>query len=251
MRKEGISNIEINGLHGYKRRDVDFLKKYDFIEGVSIVDRDIDISAINALTGLRRIILTWAYNQVLQFSNFKHLEECSLTWSNNVKSVLSCETLKYLRISKFKFKDFCVLSKLRNLEWLEIVQSSLASLRGIENLQSLNNLELNYINNLENLQGIEEMRGSLCYLMINKCNKIKDYSSICSLVKLKKLVIIDSANIDSLACLNNLHDLKHLHLNVDVLDGDMTPCLGIEKVFFVNKKHFSHTLKQIMQLNEK
>lgn len=73
----GISWVFIHSYDGYKLDNVNFLKEYDFITGISITDELIEISGVHYLTNLKHLSLSNG-KQPVDLSKFKYLEEGSI-----------------------------------------------------------------------------------------------------------------------------------------------------------------------------
>ncbi|MDJ1485035.1 leucine-rich repeat domain-containing protein [Cytophagaceae bacterium YF14B1] len=245
MKRENITHIEINSQHGYRSTTINFLEKYNQIEGINIVDENIDITPIKYLKNLKSLILPYTYGQELDFSMFTYLEDCAITWHKKTASLLRCRSIKNLLISNYSATDLNAFNQLSNLESLKLVECSITSLKGIGYLKKLNKLDLNYIKKLSTLDGIEDSADTLNDLMLYKCNRLQDYHAIGRLSNLEILAVIESAEIDTLKFVKTLRCLKKIHLNVRVTDGDMSPLTGLKEVFFVKKKNFTHIVEQI------
>lgn len=155
------------------------------------------------------------------------------------------KNLKELQLFRFssKNKDLGDLAGLSQLETLILTHGNIETLKGIEELKSLKNLQLNYIRGLADIDSIKFLR-ELEYLEIQSCKKIKSFECIKELRKLKKLILDKVGDIPSLSFVKNLKYLKHLaFVECNVVDGDLSYCQGIEYVYFTQKKHYSHKLK--------
>ncbi|MBQ1272180.1 MAG: hypothetical protein IIY12_01630, partial [Clostridia bacterium] len=79
---------------------------------------------------------------------------------------------------------------------------------------------------------------SLRALTICKCSKIKDFSFLSQLTNLEYLQLEGSNILPDLKFLDQLPNLKTLRIEMQVSDGDLTPCLRLSNVWF--KKIYKH-----------
>ncbi len=88
--------------------------------------------------------------------------------------------------------------------------------------------------------------------MIEHAKRIKNYDVLQSLSELKTLRVHESAPFADISFINSLSRLTEFRfVNTTVIDGNMQPLLEhkprLEAVAFNNKRHYSHTEKQIKQ----
>jgi hypothetical protein len=253
--KNNIKGIIISHGKGYRNSNVDFLKKYTFIENLIIqYYGSIDLTGIHSLINLKRMALNIIANdnQVIDFSCFPFIETCMFDWRPKAKSIFNCKSLKYLRINKLKKDDLTDFRELSNIEVLKIASSSIKSLKGIEQL-NLHTLGLYYLNRLESIANIEGLVGTLKVLDIQTCKKINSIKEISTLENLEKLGINNCGDIDSIKPICNLKRLKSFEFweSTNILDGDISPCLNLKGVAFQNRKHYNHTYEDIYKIIKK
>ena len=76
--------------------------------------------------------------------------------------------------------------------------------------------------------------------MIDSCKNIRDYSVLSELKNLTRLSLLGSGKIPSLSFIEQLPELKTLTFTIDIEDGDLSYCEGLEHVsFYPNKRHFN------------
>lgn len=253
--KNNIKGIIISHDKGFRNINVDFLKKYNFIENLIIqYYGNIDLTGIHSLSNLKRMALNIIANdnQPIDFTCFPYIETCMFDWRPKAKSIFNCKTLKYLRINKFKKDDVGDFKELSNLEVLKITSSSIKTLKGAEML-NINTLGLYYLNNLESLANIESLANTLKELDIQTCKKINSINEVTSLVNLEKLGLNNCGDIESIKPISNLEKLKRFEFweSTNILDGDIKPCLSLKEVAFQNRKHYTHTNEEIYKIIKK
>lgn len=244
----GISRVFMHSYDGYKLDNVNFLKEYDFITEISITDDQIEISGVHYLANLKYLSLSNG-KQPVDLSKFKHLKEASIDWNNKVIGLDSLNHIKRLSIRKFKpqSKDFTVLARCNDVEYLHITESNIESFKGIENLQLLNHFEGHYLTKLESLEGLEKLSTHLKIIVLDYCRKLANYESVFAKLKhLKKLILGDCGPMESLKFIKAMKELKFLSfVNTNVVDGNISPVLNLEYVVFDNKRHYTHKKEDV------
>lgn len=245
IKQNKINLIELNYYKGYTNKNISFLMDIaHLIEGLLIVDEDIDLKGIEMLTNLRMLSITDEKRYPIDFAIFKNLERCSLLWHKNYQNLNQCENLKGLLLKKFKFErnNILLFTGMTRLQSLTFIQSTLENLDFIKNTPILSILEIYYASTLKDISGLINCHESLKRLIIDHCKNISDYNILGKLTKLEFLGIHDSKDLESLNFVKSLPDLDHISfVGTNVIDGNLAPCIGIKHVGFNNKKHYTHT----------
>ena len=250
IKENQVKNVELNLYHGYKLKDISFLTELKtHIEGLNVIQGDIDLTGIEELSNLRMLNIADERNLSIDFSTFKFLERCSILWNKNLRALSACKKLRELLIKKINLKDEGAVEQLKGLESIEkltLIQSKFVNIDYIEFFPRLKEFEIYYSITLKNIKGLKFCQETLEKLVFDHCNNIDDYNAISLLKKIKYLGINDAGKMPSLNFIKDLTGLKHLSfVGTNVLDGDMTYCIGIDYVGFDNKKHYSHKLEEI------
>lgn len=246
-----IINIEINDALGVIPNNLGFLSDFSFIEGVSIItSRSIDISALHNLKNLRTLNLSKEFNQVIDFSHFRNLISCQISWNDKIINFGKLRLLEHLILTGYKKNDLSEFEELISLKTLSIIQSTIVTLKGIGNLKFLEQLELVLLKRINSLEGIEQLQ-RLKKLHFENCPNISDLGLLKDLHDLEVLLIHDGKNIQSLKPLKNLYKLKTIYLpgNTNIVDGDMSPLIGRVDASFGTRKHYSHKADEIDKIN--
>lgn len=127
-----------------------------------------------------------------------------------------------------------------NVDVLELSFCGFQSLGGIGVAKSMKVVHLEYCRGLEDISALEDVKDSLVSLNIINCPRITDFSVLSQLRNLEDLRLKGSNVLPNLSFLRQLPNLRTFVLKMDVLDGDLKPCLNIPCVFCNDKKHFSH-----------
>jgi len=247
MISHNFKNIIISSYQGFAIEDLSFLSRIgDFIEGVVVSGTSFENTGIiNTLHKLKFLGITDDKKTVIDLSNFPNLETCAVTYSPRLKALEKCKFLKDLTITNYKsnnedLKNFANLASLRKLS---LFKAKLVTLDGIEQLKLLVNLVLYGIPKLKTIKNLAELSESLEQIEIESCKSITDYEYLGKIVSLKKLIITQSGQIESLKFLKELKKLEFFSfVGTNVLDGDLSPCLGVTFAGFDNKKHYSHKM---------
>lgn len=239
----------------YQGIDVEFLKFCPEIEDISLNSELLqDISGITYLKSLKTLSLSESTvidgKNAIDLGEFLQLETLYLTWSKKITGINKLLNLKKLTIRKYKpkSKDLEELTPLTNLKKLTLIQSNIVNLNGISKLERLSTVELNRLRKLNTLSDIDKLSKCLTTLDIELCKNIEDITTIESLECLETLAIVNCGDIPSIEFIKPLSNLKAIiFLETNILDGNLSPCLGINYVAFDNKKHYSHKLNFFRQ----
>lgn len=249
IKENNIKNIELNFYHGYKLKNITRLKELNnIIEGINIIEGDIDLNGIQDFKNLKRLNISDELNYPIDFSRFPKLEKCNLLWHENLLNIEKCAHLFELVIKKIKITEQIteIFRGLKKIQKLTFIQSKLENLDYLKCFPILQELNIFYCPSLKDINGLKYVKDSITKLIIEHCKNVIDYKVISKLEGIRYLVFNHVSDIPTLAFIKNLEKLKHFaFMNTSILDGDMSFCLKIEYVSFRNKKHYSHTLKQI------
>ena len=249
-KSQGLTRVSVSPLMGYSRLNLEFLKDYPFIRGVSLPDASgIDINGLGFLEDSLEYLLVANNRQALDLGRFGKLKELRADWHSRLGITSACRQLRILDLSKYKpsTKDLNELASLPKLEDLSIVQSPLTSINGIGRFYLLRRLELSYLTKLESVAGIKELSGSeLEILECEKCKKIGDHASVRSVPSLRVVRFNDCGEMPSLGFLNGMPHIEDFRfVNTNVIDGDLRPLLRLKSTGFFKKKHYSHSPEEV------
>jgi hypothetical protein len=242
---------------GYNLNDLRWLQNCPFVEEVHLFcyEDNFELEGLHYLKNLRVLnlnITAKKSSKELDFDYFKTLENCSIDWNPKMKNLFKCSTIQRLYLRKYKARNLEGIKSLSNLKELLMNNSGIESLGGLEGLD-IEKIELSRLKKLTSLKGLEGTKNSLKTLVIESCSKFDSLGVLRELSSLEKLGINDCKEIKSLAPIKDLNKLNYLDFwgNTKILDGDMTPCLGIDKVAYENRKHYNYTNEEIDRLNQK
>ncbi|GEM_PF-4707205 len=253
MSKNKIMNLEINSSF-CNISDLNFLKDFRFIEGLTILSMSIDdISPLNDLRNLKYLNLQHKLKGKINFQNFANLEECFINWGiRGSESICDVTTLRKLTIDNLNVYDLIEFHKLNKLEYLFICYGKIVNLDGIKNLSSLKTLDLSgcsklaYIEQLIELEDLESLR-------LDRCKNVNDFSVLGELENLKFLSFNNIGKIPTIEFLFNLSNLEEILFaeNTNVVDGNLNVLYflhknrKLKKALFARKRHYSHQPEEL------
>lgn len=252
IQEHQIKNVDIS----YDLDQVDFLSECPDIEIISLGGEDLkDVTGLYYVKSLKSLSINETIPSLeIDFERIPSLEVLYGQLPSKAKGMGTLENLKEMVLWSYKpkTKNLEQFSVLKNLESLELIQSNIISLKGVEGLESLGKLGLYYLRSFNDLRDIKDLSKSLRVLEIENCKKIGDFTLIAELKNLEKLRMLDCGEIASIQFVSRLPGLKMLAFGgTTVLDGDLNPCEGIEHVYFTQKKHYTHRLKEYTVVKKK
>jgi Leucine-rich repeat (LRR) protein len=244
-KRKKISELELNHAKGWPRgSDLSFLENLTQLKYFELLDHWVsDVSVINKLSELKELNITSNCNNVIDCSNFPHLERIGLEWFSNAKSLFDCVTLKRVFINCCDIKDLSVFSKLQNLEYLSLKSPKIASIGNVNTLTKLKFLGIYNIPILSSLEGVEQFP-NLEMLEVERCRKISNITPVKALKKLQRLMIANCGKIDSLKPAAELTELREVffHESTNILDGDLMVLKKLphlKDVSFQERRHYN------------
>jgi len=271
-----IHRVVINYVFGYKLDNINFINECPNIKNLSINSPFIkDYSPISYLKNLKSLSLispfvrdysplyqlkllkslyidrspTKAFgksgNAKLDLALIPYLENLSIYNCKNIEGLDECKNLNKLRLTIYNppYKNLEELTALKNLQNLKIVKSTINSFEGLGHLQKIKRFDLAYLSNLINIDDLDNAN-SLLILRFESCKNIQNHEYVKKLKELKLLAFSNCGNIPSIEFIKHMPSLKaFIFVDSKVVNGDISPCIGLEYVAFMNKKHYSHSRK--------
>jgi len=253
---QNIFALRLSESAGWKSDDLSFVAELPQLRGIEIYSwRVKDIKPIQNLINIESIGLQCEFKEKVDFSVFNNLADCYLMWRPKCESLFSCKSLKTLNIDKYPYQDLFRLNLLTRLERLQIASRKLESVKGIDKLTELKTLDLFNCPKLSSLNGIENL-SSFHTLELENCKKIDDLNAIGDHNQIERIVLNGCGNIKTLSPIESCKKLKELMFIEDTVieDGDLTVFNGLpnlKKMWFANRKHYSHSREEIKDILEK
>ena len=179
---------------------------------------------------------------MIDFSQIIGLESLKLNINRGTLNFESIDSLRSLSIGDYEGeqRDLSTLFIGTELDTLRIIDSKIISLKGIERAVKMQYLDLTHNKYLEDISSLAKIKHSLKSLNIFNCAKINDFSVLYELENLEKLEIWGNNTIPSIDFVKYMPNLKTLFLEVNIADGDITPCLRLQSAKLMkNRKHYN------------
>ncbi|MBX9783225.1 MAG: hypothetical protein K2X48_08025 [Chitinophagaceae bacterium] len=186
--------------------DLSFLEQIPCVEGLYLLQDNLDITAINNLGDLRVLHLN-KLDSSIDFTNLKKLEVLGCTFNKELKNIEHCKLLFWLWLDNFKLHDLTCLSGLTSLKYLNLYKTSIMNLNGIALLENLNNLTIDGASKLVSLEGLGYSNQSLYSLDISNAKHLISYDQISKLKCIKKVHLYKTGVCENFDFLNNLESL--------------------------------------------
>ncbi len=172
----------------------------------------------------------------------KHIKQIKISL-NDFRSGTGFQKVKdleLLRISDCDKEDLREYFCSEKMKYLMIFYSRLRNLDHIETAPNLKWVQLEELKRLEDISALEHIAESVEALCISGCPKVKDFSVLEKLVNLRHLELTGRNEIPSLSFLNQMPQIQTFLFSMNVLDGDLTPCMKIPYVYCErNRKHYN------------
>ena len=198
-----------------------------------------EICSLNCVTTYGE---TGQYTGVIDYSQINGLRDLSLDYNRGALNVASITGLKSLSVGGYSSKtnDLHGLFCSKELDSLRLTQCRIHSLNGIEISKKLQCLYLYDNRALHDIDALRHVREKLKVLRIENCSRIKDFSVLKELKSLELLELCGSNILPDLSFLNELSNLKTFCFDMNVEDGDLSPCLRLYYAACLkNKRHYN------------
>lgn len=249
-----LKKISINPYQGYELNDLEFLSRLeDHIQGISVLENIYDYGPVNRLHKLKSLGIIDNKRDKVDLSNFPELENLACDYSKRLLSLESCEQLQDLTLTGFKSPDKTLkeLPQLSSLATLSLFVSNITSFVGIGKFPSLKELSIYRLPRLEDISALTDVSSTLTRIEFDMCKRIGNYDILANLKSLERLIISNSAEIPSLSFIKRMPKLDFLSfVGTNVLDGDLSPTIGLSYVGFLNKRHYSHKFEELSALHD-
>lgn len=230
-------------------KDIGFLSACPSVtklELVALSDGEFDYSALYSLPLLEALEIPsmpcegiTAKNPV-DYSRLKALR--SLRVSGTAEDLCAADKLNVLSVDGIKkgCADLRGFFSSKALSELTVSGCGIKSLNGLEKAEALTSLCLWYDRSLCGMESIRSCAATLRTLSVINCPKITDFSFLRELRELEHLELMGSNEISDLSFLEAMPKLKTFRLSMNVLNGDLTPCLNVPYVDLEKgRKHYN------------
>lgn len=218
------SKMPMRGRKIYKTYNLDYLYDFPRLKSLKIINNEDPIIKAELYLDMTKL------TELQQYSG-------NYAFVHNLDQAFS---LKSLILNQYLESDFVDLRELKLLDTVKLTFSKLYSLNGCETLFKLQCLYLHYNRALTDISALRGVKNTLKALRIENCPKIQDFSVLGELENLELLELSGSNTLPNLNFLKSMKNLKTFVFNMNVLDGDLSPCLNLSYVYSEkNRKHYN------------
>lgn len=126
------------------------------------------------------------------------------------------------------------------MKYLDLYDCKIRNLKGIQIAKELKWIDFLELPLLDDILALEEVAESVEALRIEECPRIKDFSVLEKFINLRHLELRGTNKIQNLRFLNYMKHLKTFVFDMNIVDGDLLPCMQIPLVDCVKKrKHYN------------
>lgn len=232
---------------------IDFITRCPKLKHVSITPADsagegFDYSPLYSMSNLKSVYCCTSYGANREYSTYvdyakiKGLETVGVSDPGH-KNFRQIETLKSLFVSglsKCKDTDITQLFSSKQIDTFTFIQCKIKSLEGLQKSQKTQCVYLYYNRSLQDISALCKVKKTLKALCIENCPNITDFSWLGELENLEYLELMGKNELEDLSFLASMKNLKTLILGMNVINGDLTPCLRLSYVFLEkDRKHYN------------
>lgn len=248
-KKTLVEHIDLINKHKLEKvliisNSIEFIKSCPSLKYIQIspsVPRDeFDYSPLYEMPEIKSLNCRMSYgeNQTIDYSKINGLEDIHIT-NNYQINFENIGTLKSLAITDYLEKDISKLYTSKKLDTLLIFTSKIKNIKGIDNSSSMQCLYLINNRSLEDISELEKVNKTLRALTIENSSKLTNFEVLSKLTNIEYLKITGSNKIPNMEFIKELKNLKTLILEIEIENGDLTPCLGLSYVYVKGKKHYN------------
>jgi hypothetical protein len=203
-----IKTITINPSK-YIVNDLGFLTEINSIEGLYLLQNNLDLSPINELKNLR-VLHADKVDSKIDFNNFPNLQVLGTTYNKSIDKIKNCKKLFWLWLDSFKQENLDMLSELSDLMYLHLYKTTIVDLKGIEKLKKLVELHIDGATKLQSLSGLTTSNLNLEFIDIYNAKRLTDYGPLRSVKNVKRLIFVKTGDGEYLEFINDLNNLEEL-----------------------------------------
>lgn len=231
--------------------NIDFIKqcpslKYLWIIPADSAEQNFDYSPLYELSEIRSLSSYVIYGEhdekstTIDLTKIKGLKYAGVNDKGHL-NYQKAPSMEILQIAMLKdFDSLQHISEMISLKDLTLLQTGVKNLLGLEKLENLQSLTLWYNRSLTDFSSIVEVAHNIRHLSIENCPNISDFTILKKLTNLEYLCLEGKNDLPDLSFLEYMPNLKVFCFSMNVIDGDMTPCLKIPYVAILKgRKHYN------------
>ena len=242
--------------------DISFITQCPSLKYLDIIPADtapnnFDYSPLYAMPEIRSLCCRTLYGGSSEpFSTTVDLSKINgLRLADVGKGCLNFEkatSLERIHFSGYKeLKDLKKLCNCKELKRLTFLSCSLKSLDGAENLPKLQGIDVWYNRQICDISALRGCAESLRWLSLQNCPKITDFSYLSVLKNLEAVSLEGNNDLPDVDFLRNMKNIKWFICTMNVINGDLTPCLSVPYVDIKGRKHYNLKNKDLPKNGDK
>jgi Leucine-rich repeat (LRR) protein len=242
LAEQNCSDVVLNETYGMGQHELDLALACTSIKSLSIVLKSASLVGLAANRSIERVYFGGQLVRQCDFSEAKQIRHLDITWQEGVIGLERMDGLQELRLTGFA-EARLDLRQLFFLKVLALVQPRLESLDFLQAFTRLQHLEVSYPKALRSLAGLSAVAESLEELDLDHVSNAESYpDSIGELRLLKTLRLTKCHPLSDIEFIRELPCLESFaFVDTKVLSGDLTPCLELKYVGFLENKKYNCT----------
>jgi len=200
-----------------------------------------------------KLLVIGRNKQSISLARLHNIKDLSLDWHKNIilPSSTVASSIERLSLQGYTSDNLLNLPKYSNLEKLILIQSSISTIKGIDVYVKLSELELSYCLKLQDIAHVTDLP-NLTKVDIEGCKKIINISVLSNAQSIKLLRLTNCGNLTDIEFIRKMKSLENFSfVKTNIVNGDLSPCLSLKWVGFINKKHYSHSFEEMEILLKK
>lgn len=206
--------------------------------------------SILSCTKLERIAIgSFGQNELNLVAQMPHLKELSLSQyaerKVSVPDFVSKESICDLELWKVPIAFFDKIGEFPNLTSLTCTQIGCKSLDVLEMLPKLEKININYCTKLTDVSAVAKCP-ILQEVNFETCKQVTNFDTLSQSQTIETIRMFKCGSVPSIHFIDDMSNLKAINIvETSVLDGDLTPCLRLESVTTLDKKHYNLKAEQL------
>lgn len=206
--------------------------------------------SILSCTKLERIAIgSFGQNELNLVAQMPHLKELSLSQyaerKVSVPDFVSKNSICKLELWKVPIAFFDKIGEFPNLTSLTCTQIGCKSLDVLEMLPKLEKININYCTKLTDVSAVAKCP-ILQEARFQVCKQVTNFDTLSQSQTIRALDMFKCGSVPSIHFIDGMSNLKAIDIvETNVLDGDLTPCLRLEAVTTLDKKHYNLKAEQL------
>ncbi len=238
---------------------LDFLANFSNTEQITeiMIDANVDsLQPLSLFSSLQSLAIGSKSKQELDFAVLRQLHSLSITGDfvfhnlhelsltslavadtqtfpfHEINSGLQSLYLRHVGVNWEQIDNFCSLS------YLELIRLPIQNLKGLAKITHLTECVIAYCRKLKDFSELQNCQ-SLRALELDHVKGVTT-EDLSRLINLEKLILSSVGELPSIKFIELLPKLEFFSfVGTNILDGDLTPCLSLNYVGTLNKRHYN------------